>query len=904
MDAGEMAGLANVSDDMTNMEVEEGAGLEANGTIKQYVETSMEVERGPEHEENGAVKEVVGANMEVDESAEKDANGPNEEVLGDGVSEIEHKDETISMEESLLGEGNMRISEGDDNPSLITEEGTAGLTREEDSIPVEGLGRHAAVENGVESTNVNDEKANLSVEELVVKGRAPVKSEFLTTPGVRTVVPNGSVTSGNGVWDENKESRIVPEKKSKRQMKRERLLDWIPLGVRSVRRRRVPEAKKSTEGICAIVARTGDVKQCPYAANCRFNHDLEGYKAQKPPDLPGTCPSLDLGEKCSYGLACRFAGTHKEPDKNERPQERRSNMASDELNSLSKELQKLLWKNMGSYPKADAQLQAMGLMTKAFKMRKVAGQESGQAENEEAQEGSVGVRHHTDETSTQSALETGSSAPIDSNYAKEQGVEVTAGNEGSIGDVAEHLNKGPAESNHRVLSCITEVCSPPLKRLKSEGDSVSDNKHVDGCPSDNVEGKTVLDTLSKLDEEEDNTLGGPTGRVQTKVEIGSCTPSNDVWRSLHVESRLGSREKKIIDFRNKLYLAPLTTVGNLPFRRVCKGLGADITCGEMAMCTNLLQGQASEWALLRRHSCEDVFGVQICGSFPDHVARTAELIEQECAVDFIDINMGCPIDLVVNKGSGSCLLTKPQKLEQVVRVTAAVMENPLTVKVRMGYYEGRNCAHSFMPNLSEWGVSAVTIHGRTRQQRYSKQADWAYVQQCVAATKGELQVIGNGDVFAYTDWTEHLENSGSKLSTCMIARGALIKPWLFREIKERRHWDISSGERLDILRQYVHCGLAHWGSDSKGVETTRHFLLEWLSYMHQYIPVGLLEVVPQRLNWRPPSYFGRNDLETMMASESAADWVRITELLLGPTPANFSFNPKHKSNAYDKPENG
>jgi tRNA-dihydrouridine synthase len=73
--------------------------------------------------------------------------------------------------------------------------------------------------------------------------------------------------------------------------------------------------------------------------------------------------------------------------------------------------------------------------------------------------------------------------------------------------------------------------------------------------------------------------------------------------------------------------------------------------------------------------------VQICGSFPDHVARTAELIERECAIDFIDINMGCPIDLVCNKGSGACLLNKPQRLEQLVKVTSAVMEKPLTVKV-------------------------------------------------------------------------------------------------------------------------------------------------------------------------------------------------------------------------------
>jgi len=93
------------------------------------------------------------------------------------------------------------------------------------------------------------------------------------------------------------------------------------------------------------------------------------------------------------------------------------------------------------------------------------------------------------------------------------------------------------------------------------------------------------------------------------------------------------------------------------------------------------QGQASEWALLRRHAEEDMFGVQICGAHPDTVARAAELIERECQVDFIDLNLGCPIDLVVNKGAGSSLLTKPARLEQIVRATAAAIDTPLTLKV-------------------------------------------------------------------------------------------------------------------------------------------------------------------------------------------------------------------------------
>ncbi|PRQ24366.1 putative tRNA-dihydrouridine(47) synthase (NAD(P)(+)) [Rosa chinensis] len=143
----------------------------------------------------------------------------------------------------------------------------------------------------------------------------------------------------------------------------------------------------------------------------------------------------------------------------------------------------------------------------------------------------------------------------------------------------------------------------------------------------------------------------------------------------------------------------------------------------------------------------------------------------------------------------------------------------------------------------------------------------------------------------------------------MIARGALIKPWVFTEIKEQRHWDITSGERFNILKDYVRCGLEHWGSDTKGVETTRRFLLEWLSYTCRYVPVGLLDVIPQRLSWRPPSYFGRDDLETLMASDSATDWallysVRLSEMLLGKVPDGFTFAPKHKSNAYDRAENG
>ena len=95
------------------------------------------------------------------------------------------------------------------------------------------------------------------------------------------------------------------------------------------------------------------------------------------------------------------------------------------------------------------------------------------------------------------------------------------------------------------------------------------------------------------------------------------------------------------------------------------------------------------------------------------------------------------------------------------------------------------------------------------------------------------------------------------MATTYIARGALVKPWIFTEIKERRHWDISAGERLDLFRAFCAAGLEHWGSDARGVESTRRFLLEWMSFTHRYIPVALLEVVPQQMAWRAPAYVGR-----------------------------------------------
>ncbi|NXM37459.1 DUS3L synthase, partial [Gymnorhina tibicen] len=363
-------------------------------------------------------------------------------------------------------------------------------------------------------------------------------------------------------------------------------------------------------------------------------------------------------------------------------------------------------------------------------------------------------------------------------------------------------------------------------------------------------------------------------------------------------TKLRPCEKKKLEIQGKLYLAPLTTCGNLPFRRICKRFGADVTCGEMAVCTNLLQGQSSEWALLKRHHTEDIFGVQLEGAFPDTMTKCAELLNRTIDVDFVDINVGCPIDLVYKKGGGCALMTRSNKFEQIVRGMNSVLDVPLTVKIRTGVQEKMNVAHKIIPRIREWGASMVTLHGRSREQRYTRSADWEYIAEC-ARVASPMPLFGNGDILSYEDANRAMQMG---VSGIMIARqvpvGALIKPWLFTEIKEQRHWDISSSERFDILKDFTNYGLEHWGSDTQGVEKTRKFLLEWLSFLCRYIPVGLLEHLPQRINERPPYYLGRDYLETLMASQNVDDWIKISELLLGPVPPSFTFLPKHKANSY------
>ncbi|WFC97522.1 tRNA-dihydrouridine(47) synthase [NAD(P)(+)] [Malassezia yamatoensis] len=367
-------------------------------------------------------------------------------------------------------------------------------------------------------------------------------------------------------------------------------------------------------------------------------------------------------------------------------------------------------------------------------------------------------------------------------------------------------------------------------------------------------------------------------------------------------------EKRRLNWRGELYLAPLTTTGNLPYRRICSTFGSDIHCGEMGLAESFTSGHASEWSLTRRWEGERIFGTQVCGSKPEYLVPAAEALAREVGsgLDFVDVNCGCPIDLVFNKGAGSALLDHANKLGRIVRgMSEALGEIPLTIKLRTGTSSKQTTHKIFARAQTEWGVGAITLHGRSRKQRYKNDADWSYIGTCARTLRESVQnwnesartadepemipvpIYGNGDVYGYRDYYEHMEHTG--VDGQMIARGALIKPWIFTEIKEHRDWDISARERLDIVRQFADYGLTHWGADTQGVNTTRRFLCEMLSFTHRYIPLGILEQTPVRMNDRPPPFMGRDSLETLLSSPSSQDWVRISEMFLGKAPDNWSF---------------
>lgn len=235
----------------------------------------------------------------------------------------------------------------------------------------------------------------------------------------------------------------------------------------------------------------------------------------------------------------------------------------------------------------------------------------------------------------------------------------------------------------------------------------------------------------------------------------------------------------MIDFTDKIILAPMAGICDLPFRLLCKEQGCDIVYTEMISAKGMYYNNKNTEPLLMTDDREKPVGVQFFGSEPRLMAEQAKRIEDR-GFAFIDVNMGCPVPKIVNNGDGSALMKNPALIGDIVSEMVNMCSLPITIKIRAGFNDDSINAPEIARIAESAGVSAIAVHGRTREQYYHGKADWKIIKAVKESVK--VPVIGNGDVASGEDVIRIKKETGC--DSVMIGRAAKGNPWLFSDIKE------------------------------------------------------------------------------------------------------------------------
>ncbi len=287
-------------------------------------------------------------------------------------------------------------------------------------------------------------------------------------------------------------------------------------------------------------------------------------------------------------------------------------------------------------------------------------------------------------------------------------------------------------------------------------------------------------------------------------------------------------------FDNKfpLYLAPMAGVTDPIFRTLCKEAGADVMETEFVSAEGVLQAWHRNKKYVEFEQEHRPLGIQIFGSVPEHAAAAARIITDAMQPDFLDINAGCPVPKVVGKNGGSSLL---KDLPLLQRIAAAVVNElgqdcPVTTKIRIGWDAEHICAPEACQRLQDAGVQSITIHGRTRSQQYSGQADWQMIDLC--ARQCSIPIVGNGDIASPQDVKRARESTA--VAGIMIGRAAMNAPWLFTRAKKY----LESGEiapeptpeeRIRFMLRHTRMALdsGHYGTEIATMRAMRARLLAY-----------------------------------------------------------------------------
>jgi len=275
---------------------------------------------------------------------------------------------------------------------------------------------------------------------------------------------------------------------------------------------------------------------------------------------------------------------------------------------------------------------------------------------------------------------------------------------------------------------------------------------------------------------------------------------------------------------HKIWLAPLAGYTDKSFRTICKEAGADVVVSEMVSADGLVYNKSKTIVYADFPENQRPFGIQLFGSDVEIMAKAIEIILAR-KPDFIDVNMGCPVKKVVKRGAGSALMKTPVAAMKIVKEMKTVLEGtsiPLSVKIRSGWDANSQNAPEFSQMLQDAGADIICIHPRPRSQMFSGKSDWRIIQKIKQTV--QIPVIGNGDIQNAEDALKMFSQTGC--DSVMIGRGAIGRPWIFREIKQlvssQISFNLSNEKKLEIIAKHLKSEVKEKGKINGIKEMRKH----------------------------------------------------------------------------------
>ena len=272
-------------------------------------------------------------------------------------------------------------------------------------------------------------------------------------------------------------------------------------------------------------------------------------------------------------------------------------------------------------------------------------------------------------------------------------------------------------------------------------------------------------------------------------------------------------------------LAPMEDITDSSFRSICKAFGVDMLVSEFVAADALIRNVEKSFNKMQFNEAERPLGIQIFGNNPESMASAAKFAT-EAKPDFIDLNFGCPVKKIVDKGGGAALLKDIPKMVQIADAVVKSTNIPITAKTRIGWDEKNIVIQQVAEQLQDVGVQLLTIHGRTKSQMYKGVADWTMIGEVKNNPKIHIPIIGNGDVDSHLKALEMKLTYG--VDGIMIGRAAIGNPWIFRDIKdflfsEKLPQTPTIDERIAICLQHLSKSIQTKGERLALLEMRKHY---------------------------------------------------------------------------------